>query len=254
MEASEWLNQSKSEVFRKALFDYHAKVKENKCLPESGTDLSEWVFDHISLHRVLTCPYENCGDDFAKDLSPYCEEQSSEAQMGYRCEHFFDTNEIECPSCGRLIHISGVISEYPLGAYEYEQISVEKEACMMPENLYRMIAEEGKHPAKSRTHPGAISGVALDDKTNKLSGTLDFKPVAITHENECPQIQIECSPAVKLIEAVIYRAFDAFEYWYYMEVLTWFTDEFVPAAKNKAVTYLKRKFRKTTEENHNHRI
>ena len=28
----------------------------------------------------------------------------------------------------RLIHVSGVISEYPLGAYEYEQISVEKEA------------------------------------------------------------------------------------------------------------------------------
>ena len=76
----------------------------------------------------MTCPYENCGDDFAKDLSPYCEEQSSEEQMGYRCEHFFDTNEIECPSCGRLIHVSGVISEYPLGAYEYEQISVEKEA------------------------------------------------------------------------------------------------------------------------------
>lgn len=119
---------------------------------------------------------------------------------------------------------------------------------MMPENLYRMIAEEGKHPAKSRTHPGAISGVALDDKTNKLSGTLEFKPIAITHENECPQIQIECSPAVKLIEAVIYRAFDAFEYRYYMEVLPWFTDEFVPTAKNKAVTYLKRKFRKTTEE------
>lgn len=119
---------------------------------------------------------------------------------------------------------------------------------MMSENLYRMIAEEGKHPAKSRTRPGAISGVALDDKTNKLSGTLEFKPIAITHENECPQIQIECSPAVKLIEAVIYRAFDVFEHRYYMEVLPWFTDEFVPAAKNKAVTYLKRKFRKTTEE------
>ena len=127
-EASEWLDQSKSEVFRKALFDYNAKVKENKCLSESGTDLSEWDFNHISLHRVLTCPYEDCGDDFAKDLSPYCEEQSSEEQMGYRCEHFFDTNEIECPSCGRLIHVSGVISEYPLGAYEYEQISIEKEA------------------------------------------------------------------------------------------------------------------------------
>lgn len=119
---------------------------------------------------------------------------------------------------------------------------------MMSEVLYRMITEEGKHPAKSRKHPGAISGVALDNKTNKLSGTLDFKPVAITHENECPQIQIECSPAVKLIEAVIYRAFDAFEYWYYMEVLPWFTDEFVPAAKNKAAIYLRRKYRKPSEE------
>ena len=47
--------------------------------------------------------------------------------MGYRCEHVFDTHEIECPSCGRPIHASGVISEYPLGAYEYERISVEKE-------------------------------------------------------------------------------------------------------------------------------
>lgn len=119
---------------------------------------------------------------------------------------------------------------------------------MMPENLYRMIAEEGKHPAKSRTHPGAISGVALDDKTNKLSGTLDFEPVTITYEDECPQTQTEYPPAVRLIEDVIYRACGAFECWYYEEALPWFTDEFVPAAKNKAVTYLKRKFRKTTEE------
>lgn len=105
---------------------------------------------------------------------------------------------------------------------------------MMPEKLYRMIAEEGKHPAKSRTHPGAISGVALDDKTNKLSGTLDFEPVTITYEDECPQTQTEHPPAIRLIEDVIYRACGAFECWYYEEALPWFTDEFVPAAKNKA--------------------
>ena len=119
---------------------------------------------------------------------------------------------------------------------------------MMSEVLYRMIAEEGKHPAKSRKHPGAISGVALDNKTNKLSGSFNFEPVITVYEDACSQTQIECSPAVKLIENVIYRACDAFECWCYEKALLWFTDEFVPTAKNKAVTYLKRKFRKTTEE------
>ena len=119
---------------------------------------------------------------------------------------------------------------------------------MMSEVLYRMLAEEGKHPAKSRKHPGAISGVALDNKTNKLSGSFNFEPVTTVYEDACSQTQIECSPAVKLIENVIYRACDAFECWCYEKALPWFTDEFVPTAKNKAVTYLKRKFRKTTEE------
>lgn len=119
---------------------------------------------------------------------------------------------------------------------------------MMSEVLYRMIAEEGKHPAKSRKHPGAISGVALDNKTNKLSGSFNFEPVTTVYEDACSQTQIECSPAVKLIENVIYRACDAFECWCYEKALPWFTDEFVPTAKNKDVTYLKRKFRKTTEE------
>ena len=116
---------------------------------------------------------------------------------------------------------------------------------MMSEVLYRMIAEEGKHPAKSRKHPGAISGVALDNKTNKLSGSFNFEPVTTVYEDACSQTHIECSPAVKLIENVIYRAFEC---WCYEKVLLWFTDEFVPTAKNTAVTYLKRKFRKTTEE------
>lgn len=82
---------------------------------------------------------------------------------------------------------------------------------MMSEVLYRMIAEEGKHPAKSRKHPGAISGVALDNKTNKLSGSFNFEPVTTVYEDACSQTQIEYSPAVKLIENVIYRACDAFE-------------------------------------------
>jgi DNA-directed RNA polymerase subunit RPC12/RpoP len=126
-EASEWTGQAKSEVFRKALLDYYKAVRVNKYISDSDMEASGWDFDHISLQRVITCPYDDCGDDFAVDFSDYSEEQESEGSMGYRCEHVFDTHEIECPSCGRPIHASGVISEYPLGAYEYERISVEKE-------------------------------------------------------------------------------------------------------------------------------
>ena len=44
--------------------------------------------------------------------------------MGCRCEHTFDTDEIECPECHRRIRVRGTISEYPIGAYEYEDITI----------------------------------------------------------------------------------------------------------------------------------
>ena len=108
------------------MLDYYKAVKVSKYISDSEMEASGWNFDHISQQRVITCPYEDCADDFAVDFSDYSTEQDSEGPMGFRCEHIFDTDEIECPSCGRLIHVSGVISEYPLGAYEYEQIDVEE--------------------------------------------------------------------------------------------------------------------------------
>ena len=126
-EASEWTEQAKSEVFRKSLLDYYKAVKVSKYISDSDMEASGWAFDHISQQRIITCPYADCEDDFAVDFSDYSEEQDSEGPMGYRCEHIFDTSEIECPSCGRMIHASGVISEYPLGAYEYENIKIEME-------------------------------------------------------------------------------------------------------------------------------
>ena len=55
---------------------------------------------------------------------------------------------------------------------------------MAQEPLYRRIPEQGKHPANSKKIPGAISGAALDDKTNRPSGSSDFMPVEGLTEEE----------------------------------------------------------------------
>lgn len=126
--ASEWTSQAKSEVFRKALQDYFRSVELNQHLASREFEESGWVLDHISQQRIITCPYSDCGEEFAVDFAEFSEEQDSEGSMGQRCEHIFDTDDLECPACRRPIHASGVISEYPVGAYEYERIKVEEGA------------------------------------------------------------------------------------------------------------------------------
>ena len=124
--ASEKTGQAKSEVFRKALQEYYRSVKINVLRTEKEMEEAEWYPDHISLQRIIKCPYGDCGEEFVVDFDEHCEEQESEGPMGYRCEHTFDADEIECPECHRQIHVTGVISEYPVGAYEYEKITVDK--------------------------------------------------------------------------------------------------------------------------------
>ena len=77
-DASEWTSQAKSEVFRKALLDYYKAVKVSKHIADSEMEAAGWSFDHISQQRILTCPYVDCGDDFAVDFSYYSEDQDSE--------------------------------------------------------------------------------------------------------------------------------------------------------------------------------
>lgn len=126
-QASEWTGQAKSEVFRKALLGYYraVEVKEhmkNRALAEAG-----WPTDHISQQRLIKCPYPDCGEEFIVDFADYSDEQESEGSMGGRCEHIFDTSDIECPECRRRLHAVGTISEYPIGAYEYEKITIEED-------------------------------------------------------------------------------------------------------------------------------
>ena len=124
---SEWTQQAKSEVFRKALLGYYKAVEVKEHMMNKNIEDASWTTDHISQQRLIKCPYPDCCEEFVVDFADYSEEQASEGSMGERCEHVFDTLDIECPECRRHLHAVGIISEYPIGAYEYERITIEEE-------------------------------------------------------------------------------------------------------------------------------
>ena len=126
-QASEWTGQAKSEVFREALFGYYRAVEVKEHMKNRALEEAGWPIDHIGQQRLIKCPYTDCGEEFVVDFADYSDEQEFEGSMGYRCEHVFDTSDIECPECRRRLHAAGIISEYPIGAYEYEKITIEED-------------------------------------------------------------------------------------------------------------------------------
>lgn len=111
----------KSEIFRRAIKDYYSKVQ----LSEYAADTKEddgWMDYHISLQRIVLCPH--CGTQNRIDLEDYSVTTCDERQMGEEILYQFDVDEYECISCGQRFRISGYISEYPVGAFNSEQIDV----------------------------------------------------------------------------------------------------------------------------------
>ena len=115
--------KQKSEIFRNALEDYYNKVRVQEAI-QADEEFDDWDTGHISLKRVIDCPY--CGAankcDFEEDYEPSYEDRS----MGEEITYNFDWESYECCNCGKAIRISGYICEYPVGAYNYEDINVEK--------------------------------------------------------------------------------------------------------------------------------
>lgn len=85
-------------------------------------------YQAISLIRGICCPH--CGEESEVDLEDYMYDQSSyekENGMGSDVVYSFDSEgNYQCPECGRILQIEGWIREYPIGAYDSENINVEE--------------------------------------------------------------------------------------------------------------------------------
>ena len=83
----------------------------------------------VSLIRTVRCPY--CGEELEVNLEDYETGQNSDDrnnEMGLDITYDFDSEDnIECPSCQMKYRIFGWIREYPIGAYDSENIIVSKE-------------------------------------------------------------------------------------------------------------------------------
>ena len=81
----------------------------------------------VSLERAVKCPH--CGHEENVDLEDFMYDESSyekENGMGPDLVYSFNSEDCyECPECGHTLKIEGWIREYPMGAYDSEDIKVE---------------------------------------------------------------------------------------------------------------------------------
>lgn len=137
---SQETGEAKSEIFRKALKAYYENAKyvknalrdrsEIPLVDEKDTDAYEnyeytgYDLDHISLQRTIKCP--GCGAEINMDFEDESETFSEERQMGPEVTYSFDLEDCICDNCDKHFRVYGYISEYPMGAYNYEDINVEE--------------------------------------------------------------------------------------------------------------------------------
>ncbi len=78
----------------------------------------------INLERTFFCP--RCGKRFVIDLADFVfNEYSNEEPMGNEIVYEFDTEgTYACRSCGQVLEIRGLVSEYPIGGFNYERITL----------------------------------------------------------------------------------------------------------------------------------
>ena len=107
---------------------YWNVINEKETAGEEFIDVEDmYGYRAVSLIREIQCPH--CGSSYEVDLEDYLYDQSSDERengMGSDCVYSFDSEEnYECPDCGWIVRIEGWIREYPMGAYDSEDINTE---------------------------------------------------------------------------------------------------------------------------------
>ena len=106
---------------------YWDVIQRREAQGEEFIDVEDmYGYRPVSLIRTVRCPY--CGEELEVDLEDYQTDQGSDERengMGPDIVYSFDSEgSIECPSCCGAYHVSGWIREYPLGAYDSEDVDV----------------------------------------------------------------------------------------------------------------------------------
>lgn len=106
---------------------YWNLIDEREAVGDSFVDIEEYYNDfEISLIRNICC--KGCGKIHEVNLEDYVYDESSEEKengMGADILYSIDSEDsYECPDCNKRIHIKGWIREYPLGAWDSENIEV----------------------------------------------------------------------------------------------------------------------------------
>lgn len=107
---------------------YWDVITRREAAGEEFIDVEDmYGYQAVSLIRDIRCPH--CGEEHEVDLEDYMYEQSSyekENGMGPDIVYSFDSEEnYRCPECGAMLQIEGWIREYPVGAYDSEDINVD---------------------------------------------------------------------------------------------------------------------------------
>lgn len=116
-----------------ATFDtdrYWEVIHQKEAAGEKFIDIEDmYGFRPVTFVRDIRCPH--CGCVFEVDLEDYLYDESGDEHengMGPDIVYSFNSEgQSECPDCGAAILIEGWIREYPIGAYDSEDVYVSEQ-------------------------------------------------------------------------------------------------------------------------------
>lgn len=108
---------------------YWDEIQRREQQGEEFMDIDDYDFKREWFNQHIKCPC--CGAEQEVDLEDYlydetCNEERSDNGMGPDIVYDFDSDDVyECCSCGKIIRITGWLREYPIGAYDSDEIKAE---------------------------------------------------------------------------------------------------------------------------------